>query len=140
MTLVENTVYTRIVDTGAGLCTVTRMPGPFYTVYDTGHWSHVDECVAGIREVVPAGAVMHFLVQSHSDGDHLSATDDIFDEYAVATALRTGYARWGLNVMKNWLQAQWAIRKAARDGVTTDVNIYKLATQQIQPRLHQYLR
>ncbi len=31
-------VYVRVVDVGAGLCTVTVMPDNHFMVYDTGHW------------------------------------------------------------------------------------------------------
>jgi len=31
-------VYIRVVDVGAGLYTVTKVPGDHYMVYDSGHW------------------------------------------------------------------------------------------------------
>ena len=33
-------LYVRVVDAGPGLCTVTRMPGGHYMVYDAGHWDY----------------------------------------------------------------------------------------------------
>lgn len=31
-------LYTRVVDTGSGLCTVTAFPDGYYMVYDAGYW------------------------------------------------------------------------------------------------------
>ena len=32
----DNDLYIRVVDVGAGLCTITRAPGPTFMVYDAG--------------------------------------------------------------------------------------------------------
>ena len=32
-------VFVRVVDSGAGLATVVRMPGDRYMIYDAGHWT-----------------------------------------------------------------------------------------------------
>ncbi|MCI0719614.1 MAG: hypothetical protein L0338_11695, partial [Acidobacteria bacterium] len=62
-------VYIRVVDVGPGLCTVTKVPGGHYMVYDAGHWIG-EHCVRAVREIVH-GEDIALLIISHSDGDHL---------------------------------------------------------------------
>lgn len=126
------TVYTRIVDTGAGLCTITRMPGPHYMVYDTGHWHGVGLCDAAVKRIVHAGDEIDLLVQSHSDADHLSATDNILAAYPVKRVVRTGDVRWDKT---NWREAYWAIRKKRVAGELEDINLWTLPNKAITPGL-----
>lgn len=125
-----NTVYTRIVDTGAGLCTITRMPGPHYMVYDTGHWNGAVLCDIAVKRIVPAGATIDLLVLSHSDGDHISGTDDILSSYPVERVVRTGDVRWDKT---NWRNAYWAIRKKRDAGELEDINLWNLPDKAIEP-------
>ena len=116
-----NTVYTRIVDTGAGLCTITRMPGPHFLVYDTGHWNGTTLCDAAIKRIVPAGSIIDLLIQSHSDGDHIGATEKILATYEVRTVIRTGDWRYDT---KGWREAYSAIKAKREAGKLADINLY----------------
>jgi len=128
--LAQEGVYIRVVDAGPGLCTVVKMPGDHYMVYDAGHWNHDDVCLAAVKEVVPAGESIDLMVLSHSDADHLAAVDEIFDEYKVDRVIRSGNNRW---LSKTWRQAYWAIRKARKDGDTYEVNLWKLPNKRVDP-------
>lgn len=125
-----NTLYTRIIDSGAGLCTVTRFPGSHYMVYDTGHWNGQKTCDAGIKRVVSAGHVIDLLVLSHSDADHVSATDEILDAYEVKTVVRTGDVRWD---KANWRNAYWSIRRRREAGELKDINLWNLPGGMLAP-------
>lgn len=114
-------LHVRVVDVGAGLCCIVRMPGDHYMVYDTGSWrtEAVDSAMAAIREIIPAYEVIDLLVLSHSDADHLAATDDIYAEYYVDRVIRSGMKR----STANWRNADSAIRQSADEGTTLDINL-----------------
>lgn len=117
-----NTLYTRIVDTGAGLCTITRMPGPHFFIYDTGHWNGSSLCSAAVKRIVPSGAKIDMFIQSHSDGDHIGATEEILAFYDVNTLIRTG--DWRFDTV-SYQEAFNAIRtKRNAGGIREDVNLF----------------
>lgn len=126
----QDGVYIRVVDSGAGLCTVTKMPGDHYMVYDAGHWNHDDFCFDAVKEIVPSGESIDLMVLSHYDADHVAAVDEILDEYKVDRVIRSGNNRW---LTKTWRQAYWAIRKARKAGDTLEVNLWKLPNKRISP-------
>ena len=125
-----NTLYTRIVDTGPGLCTITRLPGPHYLVYDTGHWNGAVLCDLAIKRIVPAGASIDLLILSHSDADHLGATDDILNTYPVKRVVRTGDVRWDTTT---WRNAYWTIRRQRESGELEDINLWTLPDKTMPP-------
>lgn len=88
--LPADTLLTRIIDTGPGHASVTAMPGGHYMVYDAGHWNHDNPVLQRINELVPAGEAIDLLVLSHSDSDHLAATDELFAGRTVRMVIRTG--------------------------------------------------
>ena len=86
-----NDVYVRVVDVGAGLCTVTEIPGGHYMVYDAGHWQST-QCFAAVQEIVD-GDVIDLLIISHTDADHLGEADEILGQYDVQQIIRNGSTR-----------------------------------------------
>ncbi len=112
-------LLTRVIDTGPGHASVTVIPGGFYMVYDTGHWDHDANVSEKVLELIPGDEAIDLLVLSHSDADHLSATDEIFESRRVHTVLRTGLRR----TSKAWKDADGAIRQAARAGTTEVFNL-----------------
>lgn len=109
---------TRVIDTGAGLATVTRFDDGRIMVYDTGHWNHDDELFAAFQDFI-GDSDIDLLINSHSDSDHLAATDELFSAYRVHRVIRTGFARdtgtWGAH--------DQAIEEAASIGLTHDINL-----------------
>ena len=59
----------RVVDVGAGLCCVVKMPGDYYMVYDAGRGS--TRPLNGIGEIIPEDEEIDLMVLSHPDSDHL---------------------------------------------------------------------
>ncbi len=116
-------VFVRVVDSGAGLATVMRLPGDHYIIYDAGHWSgEGSRSFNAFAEVIPDGAEIDLLVLSHSDADHLGAVGRIFDndQWTVKTVIRTGLERLGSNT---WVRANNAITAASDAGATLDINL-----------------
>lgn len=86
-----DSLHLRVVDVGAGLCTVTRAPDDRYMIYDAGHWQR-DRCVRAARELIPDDRV-DLMVLSHSDADHLGDADEILSEFRVRRVVHTGDER-----------------------------------------------
>ncbi len=114
----EGAVFVRVIDTGAGLATVTSMPGGHYMVYDAGHWYGKTETMEGISSVVPEGEEIDLLVLSHSDSDHIAAVPNILAKYTVKTIIRSGLER----TPGTWVNANEAIKTAKESG-TTVINL-----------------
>jgi beta-lactamase superfamily II metal-dependent hydrolase len=116
----EDAVFVRIIDTGPGLACVIRMPGDHYMIYDAGHWAGGGmPTFEKIKEIIPEGKKIKLMVLSHSDADHLSAVDEIFDEYRVEKVIRSGLKR----TTASWKNADSAIRDAHKDKKTLDINL-----------------
>lgn len=116
-------VFVRVVDCGAGLATIVRMPGDHYMIYDAGHWTgQGSRSFNAFDDVIPDGAQIDLLVLSHSDADHQGAVGRIFDnnQWTINTVLRGGLERLGSNT---WVRANNAIRAASNAGNTLDINL-----------------
>ncbi len=131
----EEPVYIRVVDVGAGLCTITRIPGNHFMIYDAGTYEDGGAtCAEAIRELITDRAPIDLLVISHTDGDHVAAVPAIAREHPIRTALRPGIER----ETKVWKQAEAALRVEAltqgmQDVPLTDTEIppgteYKLGS------------
>jgi len=99
----SNDTYTRIVDGGSGLCTVTSIPGPHFLVYDAGHWWG-SECIDAVREILGSNFIIDLMVISHTDADHLGQAADILAEYDVRRIIRVGQERT-TNSWRRWNDA-----------------------------------
>ena len=119
LTLEQDAIFVRVVDTGAGLATVTYMPGGYYMIYDAGHWTFKNKTYASLSDVIPAGEEIDLMVLSHSDSDHLGVVPKIFENYAVKKVIRTGLER----TTGTWTNANKAINDARVAGTTTVYNL-----------------
>ena len=122
----QERLLTRVIDTGPGHASVTVVPGGFYMVYDTGHWNHDREVSRCILSLIPEDEAIDLLVLSHSDADHVAATDELFAARRVRTVLRTGLKR----KREAWREADLAIRRAAQAGHTA---VFNLRHNQLAP-------
>jgi beta-lactamase superfamily II metal-dependent hydrolase len=120
----QDEVRVRIVDVGPGLCTVTRIPGDSYMIYDAGHWVG-GNCIEAVRELVE-GEIIHLMVISHSDSDHLGDAAAILEEYTVNHIVTTGYQRWDSG---SWRAMNEAIGEEAKYGAT----VRNLGTAPLRP-------
>lgn len=84
-------VYIRIVDVGAGLCAIIRIPRGRFMVYDAGHWNG-RQCINAVRELVTTDTI-DLMVISHSDGDHLGDGARILAEKRVKQVILAGEPR-----------------------------------------------
>ncbi len=112
-------VYSRVVDVGAGLCVITRIPGDHFFLYDAGHWQN-DVCYNAVREIVTTGKI-DLMVLSHSDGDHIGNAEKILRDFDVKKIIWTGSKRPD---SKTWKKMNAAIDKEAWAGATV-INLKK---------------
>lgn len=130
----QDGVYVRIVDVGAGLCGIVRIPAgpgesaPHYVIYDAGHWNStaVEATTDALDEIIPAGAVIDFMILSHTDSDHLGAVPDICNAYSVRRIVHSGMTR----TPDTWVHANDAINRERDLGGCQDMN---LGTVEVAP-------
>jgi len=111
-------VETLIIDTGSGHASVTRFPNGDIMVFDTGHWSHDASVFEKFTNFI-GDADIDLLVASHSDSDHLAATDELFNNFRIHRVIRTGFERG----TGTWRSHNSAINAAASNGLTHDINL-----------------
>ncbi len=113
-------VFVRVIDVGAGLCVVVKMPGDHYMVYDAGNFTDGgNRCFEGVAEVIPDGEEIDLMVLSHSDADHLGAVDEILDAYKVNRIIRSGFIR----STNTWRAANDAIELEVAGEGARDINL-----------------
>lgn len=98
-----NDVYVRVVDGGPALCTITRVPGNHFMVYDAGHWIGT-QCLDAVTELVGTNDI-DLLILSHNDGDHIGQASEIIDAFTVQRIIWTGEPR----MTRSWQDANAAI-------------------------------
>ena len=96
----EEALTIRVVDVGAGLCCVARIPPAdaadrWHTVvYDAGNFQDQgSSALDGVRSMLAAGSKVDLMVLSHSDSDHLGGVAKICAEYEVEKIIHSGYPR-----------------------------------------------
>jgi len=83
--------YTRIVDVGPGLCSITKTPSGQYFIYDAGHWTG-GLCYKAVSEVVQ-GNIIDLMILSHNDSDHIGDAAKILNDFNVKSIVHTGQLR-----------------------------------------------
>ena len=115
-----NAVFARVVDSGAALCVVLKMPGDHYMIYDAGNYAGGGaEAFESIAEIIPEGSSVDLMVLSHSDADHLGAVDEICDTYKVKRIIRSGFKR----PTATWRNANDAIKLEKESDNAIDINL-----------------
>lgn len=116
-------IYIRVVDVGAGLCVVTKIPGDRFFVYDTGDFRN-KLCFEALDEIAERKAI-DLLILSHNDADHIGNAEMILKEYRVKKIIWTGQPRTTAT-LKNTANA---IAEEVRDGSS----VINLQTSEIVP-------
>jgi beta-lactamase superfamily II metal-dependent hydrolase len=81
-----------VVDVGAGLCTVIQLPDGRYILYDLGDQHRAGETVYDqIASLIPPGSPIEMLVLSHTDADHIGASQQVLERYRVKKIIHTGF-------------------------------------------------
>lgn len=115
-----NDVFVRVVDSGAALCCVVKMPGNRFMIYDAGNYSDGGSLTFNkVQEIIPLNSDIELMVLSHSDSDHLGAVDEICANYDVKRVLRPGYKRDSAT----WRDANDAITKERDNHGCIDINL-----------------
>lgn len=84
----------KVLDVGAGLCTVIKLPDGRYIIYDLGDQHRQGETVYDqIAEVIPPGSPVEMLVLSHTDADHIGASKQVLERYRVKKIIHTGFEK-----------------------------------------------
>jgi beta-lactamase superfamily II metal-dependent hydrolase len=87
-------VEVRILDVGAGLCTLIKLPDNKFVIYDAGaDVNDGDRTLRQIESYIPRGNTIELLVLSHTDADHIMAAAQVIKNYKVKKALWGGYER-----------------------------------------------
>jgi len=127
----RNELYARVVDVGAGLCVIIKVPAQkeedqdHYIIYDAGNYKDNGKtALTAVEEIVPHDANIDLLVLSHTDADHLAAVPAILTNYFVSTILHSGIKRYGTTT-KTLAHAKKAIQVAADAGETIELNLSK---------------
>ena len=121
-------VHVRVVDVGAGLCCIVRIPGnaedgDYYIVYDAGNYDDKGKtAIEAIRAFIPENETIDLLVLSHTDSDHIAAVPDIVNEYWIDRILRTGMDRAGSDP-KTLVNARKAIAEARDEWGALDLSL-----------------
>ena len=113
----QQSVRVRVIDVGAGLCSVASITGPegtAYLVFDAGAEFpfQAHPCLEGVQEVV-GGSPVDVMVISHSDADHLADADDVLDAFQVKRIVRTGASRSGPG---QWKRFDDAVAREVEEG------------------------
>ena len=105
-------VLVRVVDVGAGLCVIGRVPGDRYFVYDGGNYDN-ERCGAAADALV-GDRELELMVISHGDSDHLGNVPELIGERGVRVIAWTG----DLRTVNTWQESRNAIGKAATNGAS----------------------
>ncbi|MDO3641279.1 ComEC/Rec2 family competence protein [Mucilaginibacter sp. L3T2-6] len=91
----DETVEVRVLDVGAGLCNLIKMPGNKYIIYDAGgdYNTNGNRTVEQIKSFIPAGSEIELMVLSHTDADHIVAAGQVIRDFKVKKLLWGGYER-----------------------------------------------
>jgi competence protein ComEC len=92
---VDAVVDIRILDVGAGLCTLIKLPQNKFVIYDAGgdYNTDGDRTLEQIKDYIPAGSDIELMILSHTDADHMVAAGQVIRDYRVKKVLWTGYER-----------------------------------------------
>jgi beta-lactamase superfamily II metal-dependent hydrolase len=84
-----------VVDVGAGLCNIIKLPNNKYVLYDAGGEfdNSGNRTMEQIKEQIPAGSTIELFVLSHTDADHIVAAWQVVRDYKVKKILWTGFER-----------------------------------------------
>lgn len=77
-----------VIDVGPGLSCFIELPNKKYMVYDAGYFAGA---YYYIRNKVPLGSDIEYLILSHTDADHWGSVEKLLREYKVRNILYTDF-------------------------------------------------
>lgn len=119
------TVEVRVLDVGAGLCNIIKMPGNKYIIYDAGgdYNTNGERTMVQIRGFIPVGSEIELMVLSHTDADHIVAAGEVIREYKVKKLLWGGYERSMIDSEQPTAAYQRIISALLEKPTTINVNL-----------------
>jgi beta-lactamase superfamily II metal-dependent hydrolase len=127
---VLDSVSVRVVDVDNGLCTIIKLPGNKYVLYDAGGLTTANGSATyeQMLQTLDAGTTIEFMVLSHMDGDHIVAAEQAIRNYNVKKIIWGGYDRKidGSNATET--DAFQRLKKALYDhrATTKSINLHEL--------------
>jgi beta-lactamase superfamily II metal-dependent hydrolase len=117
-----------VVDVGAGLCNVIKLPDGRYIIYDAGNYTASGNAtLEQIKKIIPVGSTVELMILSHTDSDHVGAASNIIENYRVKKILHTGYEKSlvfpGETMSSTYKRFQSALKNA--DYPIEVVNLYE---------------
>jgi len=90
-----DSVSVRVIDVDNGLCTIIRLPGHKYVIYDAGGLNTADgsQSWAAMKKFLPEGSTVEMMILSHMDGDHIVAASQAIRGYHIRKVIWGGYDR-----------------------------------------------
>ncbi|MGY4537079.1 beta-lactamase superfamily II metal-dependent hydrolase [Mucilaginibacter sp. UYNi724] len=122
-----DSVSVRVIDVDNGLCTIIRMPGNKYVIYDAGGLNTADgsQTWVQMQKFLPEGATVELMVLSHMDGDHIVAASQAIRGYRIKKVIWGGYDRKidGTNAIET--KAFQKLKSALQDraDITESINL-----------------
>src|ERR1043166_393776 len=117
-------LFVRVVDVGAGLCCVIKMPDNHCMVYDAGNFQDSGKTAfQAITNLIPKNSSIDYLVLSHTDSDHVAAVGDICKSYTLRNIVHPGLMRFN----PKWQDAEAAIRREVKKDHAQELNLAKTA-------------
>jgi len=114
----------RVLDIGAGLCSIIKLPNNKYVIYDAGGDSG-REVFSQIENEIKPGTEIELLVLSHTDQDHIKAAAEVLDKYKVKKILSSGFDKSKLGEQST-LAFKKLVAAIARHPETENVNLNEL--------------
>lgn len=122
-----DSVSVRIIDVDNGLCTIIRLPGNKYVIYDAGGLNTADgsQTWAAMQQFLPAGSNVELMILSHMDGDHIVAASQAIRGYLIKKVIWGGYDRKidGSDPTETGAFSRLKIALHDRQAVTESINL-----------------
>lgn len=121
----NETVEVRVLDVGAGLCNLIKMPGNKYIIYDAGgdYNTNGNRTMEQIKSFIPVGSEIELMVLSHTDADHIVAAGQVIKGYKVKKLLWGGYERSMIDAEQPTAAYQRIITALQATPFTINVNL-----------------
>lgn len=124
-----DSVSVRVIDVDNGLCTIIRLPGHKYVIYDAGGLNTADgsQTWAYMKQFLPEGSTVEFMVLSHMDGDHIVAASQAVRGYHIKKVIWGGYDRKidGSNTTETNAFQRLKAALHDRSDITESVNLHE---------------
>jgi len=114
-----------VLDVGAGLCNLIKLPDGKFIIYDAGHYNGKGiPTLKQIEAFIPHGSEIELMILSHTDGDHIGAAGGIIESYRVKQLLWGGYEKSFLKGGKPTASYQRLVDALKKHPETKNINLH----------------